>query len=38
MIILITAEVDSISSGTRKAELILADGKSVVLDLDTKCA
>ena len=31
----ITAEVDSISSGTRKAELILADGKSVVLDLDT---
>ncbi|WP_287029427.1 FecR domain-containing protein, partial [Butyricimonas sp.] len=31
----VTAEVDSISSGTRKAELILADGKSVVLDLDT---
>ena len=31
----VTAEVDFISSGTRKAELILADGKSVILDLDT---
>ena len=30
----VTAEDDSISSGTRKAELILANGKSVILDSD----